>query len=118
MGSAGTGREKGILKTAAGIIGREVEAAVGQGGKDGDITDRAKGQATKYGYKAGKYAVKGGFAAGRGAIRFAKYGRKLSNDVAAGVLTGSAAKITYRPCKAKPYRIGWLHRQHYKNRSC
>ena len=36
--------------------------------------------------------MKGGFAAGRGAIRFAKYGRKLSNDVAAGVLTGSAAK--------------------------
>jgi|GEM_PF-5479893 len=86
------GEKKGILKTAAGIIGREVEAAVGQGGKDGDIPARAKGQATKYGYKAGKYAVKGGFAAGRGAIRFAKYGRKLSNDVAAGVLTGSAAK--------------------------
>lgn len=91
-GAPEPGEKKGILKTAAGIIGREVEAAVGQGGKDGDITDRAKGQATKYGYKAGKYAVKGGFAAGRGAIRLAKYGRKLSNDVAAGVLTGSAAK--------------------------
>lgn len=91
-GAPEPGEKKGILKTVAGIIGREVEAAVGRGGKDGDITDRAKGQATKYGYKAGKYAAKGGFAAGRGAIRFAKYGRKISNDVAAGVLTGSAAK--------------------------
>lgn len=91
-GAPEPGEKKGILKTAAGIVGREVEAAVGQGGKDGDITDRAKGQAAKYGYKAGKYAVKGGFAVGRGAIRFAKYGRKLSNDVAAGVLSGSAAK--------------------------
>ena len=91
-GAPEPGGKKGVLKTAASIIGREVEATVGQGDKDGDITDRAKGQATKYGYKSGKYAVKGGFSVGRGAIRFAKYGRKLSNDVAGGALTSSTAK--------------------------
>ena len=91
-GAPEPGGKKGVLKTVASIIGREVEATVGQGDKDGDITDRAKGQATKYGYKSGKYAVKGGFSVGRGAIRFAKYGRKLSNDVAGGALTSSTAK--------------------------
>lgn len=51
--------------------------------------------------------MKGGFAAGRGAIRFAKYGRKLSNDVAAGVLTVPQQK-NYLPTvqsKALPDRL-------------
>ena len=87
-----TGEKKGLLKTAAGVVGREVEAAVGQGGKDGDIDDRAKGQAQKFGYKAGKFTALGGFSVGRGAIRLGRYGKKLSNDVAKGLLSGGEAK--------------------------
>lgn len=84
--------KKGVVKTVAGVIAREVENAVGQGGSDGDITDRAKGQALKYGYKTGKYTIKGGAAIGRGTFRVAQYGKRLSEDVAAGVMTSSAAK--------------------------
>lgn len=91
-GKDSTSEKKGVFRTAAGIAGREIEAAVGQGGSSGDIDDRAKGQAQKFGYKAGKYALLGGASVGRGTFRIARYGKKLSNDVAAGILTGSEAK--------------------------
>lgn len=91
-GSKDTAEKKGVIKTAAGVLGREVENAVGQGGGDGDITDRAKGQAVKYGYKTGKYAAVGAAVLGQGALRIARYGKKLSNDVATGVLTKEASK--------------------------
>lgn len=86
------GEEKGLLKTAAAVIGREVEAAIGHGGKDGDIDDRAKGQAQKFGYKAGKFTVLGGLAVGRGTFRLGRYGKKLSNDVSKGFLSAGEAK--------------------------
>lgn len=91
-GKDSTSEKKGVFRTAAGIVGREIEAAVGQGGSSGDIDDRAKGQAQKFGYKAGKYTFLGGASVGRGTLRIARYGKKLSNDVAAGILTGSEAK--------------------------
>lgn len=87
-----TGEKKGLFKTAAGIVGREVEAAIGQGGKDGDIDDRAKGQAQKFGYKAGKFTALGSFSVGRGSIRLGRYGKKLSNDVSKGLISGGEAK--------------------------
>lgn len=91
-GKDSTNEKKGVFRTAAGIAGREIETAVGQKGSSGDIDDRAKGQAQKFGYKAGKYALLGGATVGCGTIRTARYGKKLSNDVAAGILTGSEAK--------------------------
>ena len=86
----------GVLLTAAELASREIDARVGQGGDDGTIEDRSKGQAQKYGYKAGKYAAVGGFAVGRGTFRIARLGKKLSADVSSGVLTSKEAKDLLR----------------------
>lgn len=88
-------REHGILRKGLGIAGREMEAQIGRGskdGKDGEIDERAKGQSTKYGYKAGKFSLLGGIAISRGSFRFARFGQKLSKDFKSGVLTGSEVK--------------------------
>ena len=82
--------KNGVIKTALNIISREIENSLGYG--DGDITDRAKGQAAKYGYISGKYAVLGGAALGRGTYKLARYGKKLSKDVSAGIITKEAAR--------------------------
>jgi murein DD-endopeptidase MepM/ murein hydrolase activator NlpD len=86
------GEKKGLLRTAAGAAARGAEAAAGQGGTAGGIDSRAKGLAQKYGYKAGKYALRGGFSAVRGAVRLGRYGKRLSADAAAGLLTGGEAR--------------------------
>lgn len=85
-------KKEGLVKTAAGAIGREIEAAIGQSGKEGDITDRSKGHAIKYGFKIGKGAILSSAVVGRGAVRLGKYGKKLSNDVSAGALSADTAK--------------------------
>ena len=91
-GSGGQGGSRpGLVKTAAGIAGRKIEAAIGRGGNSDEIGNRAAGLASKYGFKAGKYAIKGGLSLTTETFRMARYGAALFSDVAAGGISGREA---------------------------
>lgn len=81
---------KGILQTFSDIADREITAA--NHGIYGNIDDRAREQAQKFGYKAGKYSLLGVKKSFLGSFRIAKYGKKLSNDITTGVISYSDAK--------------------------
>lgn len=74
-------KKQGLIKTIGGIAVRETVAAIGHGGED--ITDKAKGQAVKYGYKAGKYAALSTAAVTRGTYGLAKEAIKQRKGVVA-----------------------------------
>lgn len=85
--------KKGIIKFAAGAMANQAERVLDdREGADGEVADRARRKGAKYGYNAGKYAVAGGAAAGRGAIRLGRYGRALVDDLGKGHLTGAQAR--------------------------
>ena len=89
-----SGGKKGLIKTAGSVLVREIEAAVGNAGSgNGGVDDRARGLSQKYGYKAGKFALLGGFAATRGTHRLTRYTHKVAKDVASGALTGKEARL-------------------------
>lgn len=85
-------KKGGVILSAAETASREIDRRAGQPNDDGTIEDRSRGQAQKYGYKAGKYAAIGGASVVRGTFRITRYGRKLSADVANGVLSSQEAK--------------------------
>lgn len=83
-----------LVRTVAGVIGQEIDTAIGSGGGDNSLSDRSNGLAVKYGYKAGKYTAIGTFAIGRGTYRIAKLGTKLSRNVKKGLISGREARKT------------------------
>ena len=87
-------KEKGTIKSAVGAMVNQAEGILidDREGDDGEVADRARRKGAKYGYNAGKYAVAGGAAIGRGAIRLGRYGRALMDDVGKGDLTGAKAR--------------------------
>lgn len=86
-------RKKGLLKTAAYTAAREIDKAVGGGGKGGEFSDRTKGQAARQGYRAGKYAVLAGYSIVRGSFRLGRYSAKLAKDVKAGTISAKKARL-------------------------
>ena len=85
-------QRQGLIKTVAGVAGREVVATIGQGGDE--LSDKVGRQTVKYGYKAGKYAVLGTAAVIGGTFRIAKSSSRLEKDVKSGLLAGKEARIT------------------------
>ena len=83
-------QRQGVIKTVAGVAGREIVAAIGHGGDE--LSDKVRGQTVKYGYKTGKYAALGTTAVIGGTFRIAKYSSKLGQDVKTGLLTGKEAR--------------------------
>lgn len=81
---------KRLIPSAAELTEREIAVAAG---RDGNLEEKASASATKYGYKAGKYAVLGGTALVRGTYRASRHTAHLASDVKAGVLTGKEARV-------------------------
>ena len=79
----------GLFSIAATTALREIESAVAQNNIKGSLGERSGIQAKKFGYKVGKYAGKGLYVAGRGALRYGKKGTELFNS---GVPKSESAK--------------------------
>jgi hypothetical protein len=85
--------KKSVIKSVAGVIDRELER--GHDNVDDDLSEKSRTTAIRYGYKAGKYSVKGTISFGRGAVNLTRYGIKLSKDVSAGVFTAKTARKAF-----------------------
>lgn len=92
-------KKQGLIKTIGGIAVRETVAAIGHGGED--ITDKAKGQAVKYGYKAGKYAALSTAAVTRGTYGLAKEAIKQRKGVVASNFSPLKNLLQTRSLKIK-----------------
>ncbi len=87
-----TSEKKGVFSVGLRTVDRVIEQTLRKDSKTEEIDVRARRLGQRYGYKAGKYAVLGGFAASRGVFRYTKLETRLSREAASGVLTKSAAK--------------------------
>lgn len=73
-------KKPGLFKTIGKIAVRETVATIGYGGDD--LSDKVKGQATKYGYKTGKYAAISGIAFTKATYGLAKNALQKRKDAA------------------------------------
>src|SRR5690554_4577758 len=62
-------KKKGPISKGAYALGRKVEGHIDQWGSYGDVQDRAKGKAAKYGYRVGKYSALAGLSITKGTLK-------------------------------------------------
>ncbi len=84
------------IKNPVKIFGREIENAVCHNSRDNgdDFTEKTSIIGKKYGYKKGKYIIKGGIALSGNAIALSKKSKNLASGVATGIITGKTAAIS------------------------
>lgn len=89
-------KKKGPISKSAYALGRKVEGHIDQWGSYGDVQDRARGKAAKYGYRVGKYSALAGFTITKGTLRHGRKGISLAADVSRNMFTTSQAKNLFK----------------------
>ncbi len=89
-------KKKGPISKGAYALGRKIEGHIDQWGSYGDVQDRAKGKAAKYGYRVGKYSALAGFTIAKGTLRHGRKGISLAADVSRNIFTTSQAKNLFK----------------------
>ena len=93
--------KRSLIRTTASVLGREVERTLENREGYNDITDRAKSQASRYIYRAGRDGIKGTAKISRGIYRNAIYRKKLSADYKNGALTPKEIRKALKIQKAQ-----------------
>lgn len=89
---AGTPESRGLIQSAGRTLNREIRSAT-EGDDSGSVAGKTRRLASRYGYRAGKYAVKSGRSMVRGTYRLSRYSGKLVREVRAGNLSGKEAAL-------------------------